>query len=332
MAAQPPADKRDESDRGESDRNEGCRRGFLEDVIRGLSELQKTLPCKYLYDEAGSELFEQICKLEDYYLTRTEAQIFSDHLAEMAQAIGPDAVIIEPGAGNCAKAEPLLASLERPAAYLPMDISPEILLAARRRIHTHLPNLDIHAGVGDFTEDETWAAQPPMEARRRVIFFPGSTIGNFDPDQARGLLRAFASRLNKGDGMLIGTDLDKDPVILERAYNDSEQVTARFNKNLLTRINNELGADFDLSRFAHRSFYHPLRCRVEMHLVSLTRQSVSVAGRAFAFLEGETIHTENSHKYSLAGFRDTLRSTGFVPIRHWSDSSSHYAIHFAEVH
>ncbi|WP_237065877.1 L-histidine N(alpha)-methyltransferase [Microbulbifer guangxiensis] len=305
---------------------------FFQDVITGLSRKQKTLPCKYLYDERGSQLFEQICELQDYYVTRTEADIFAHDLLEMAGAIGADALLIEPGAGNCEKAEPLLAALESPAGYLPMDISPEILLAAKHRIQARLPDLPVHAAVGDFTTDTAWELLPSVNARRRVIFFPGSTIGNFDPDQASALLAGFVSRLSPGDGLLIGTDLDKDPVVLERAYNDSDQVTARFNKNLLHRINTELGADFNPALFAHRSFYHPLRRRVEMHLVSLTEQMVHIDGECFHFQEGETIHTENSHKYTLEGFRQLLQQAGFTPIRHWADTSNHYAIHFAEVH
>ncbi|KUJ84743.1 L-histidine N(alpha)-methyltransferase [Microbulbifer flavimaris] len=304
---------------------------FLRDVIDGLSRPQKTLPCKYLYDEAGSQLFEEICELKDYYVTRTEAGIFAHSIKEMAEAIGPGALIIEPGAGNCEKVEPLLTQLDSPAGYMPMDISPEILLSARRRIQARLPGLKIHAGIGDFTKEMVWDELPALEAHRRVIFFPGSTIGNFDPEQASTLLHRFASRLGQGDAVLIGTDLDKDPIVLERAYNDSEQVTARFNKNLLSRINVELDADFDLSRFSHRSFYHPLRRRVEMHLVSLAAQTVRVSGEDFHFREGETIHTENSHKYTLSGFEKLLRKAGFSPLRHWSDSSDYYAIHFAEV-
>lgn len=305
---------------------------FLQDVISGLSRDQKTLPCKYLYDESGSRLFERICELKDYYVTRTEADIFSSKLGQMASAIGPDALIIEPGAGNCEKVEPLLEELTSPAGYMPMDISPEILLAARARIQTRLPNLHIYAAVGDFTARAVWDELPAMKARRRVIFFPGSTIGNFDPEQASVLLSSFANRLSTGDALLIGTDLDKDPVVLERAYNDSEQVTARFNKNLLKRINTELGADFDLSMFSHRSFYHPIRRRVEMHLVSLADQSVHIRGETFHFREGETIHTENSHKYTLEGFKTLLKSVGFSTAYQWTDPSNHYAIHFAEVY
>ena len=304
---------------------------FRHDVISGLSTEQKTLPCKYLYDETGSRLFEKICELHDYYVTRTEAGIFSKHLQDMAAQIGPDALVIEPGAGNCEKVRPLLEALESPAAYIPIDISPEILLEAKAAIQKRLPRLRVEEAVGDFAGSDVWEVLPQQDQRKRVIFFPGSTIGNFDPAQARELLLDFASHLKPGDGLLIGTDLDKDPVILERAYHDSEQVTAAFNKNLLVRINSELQADFNPDLFAHRAFYHPLRQRVEMHLVSLKDQSVSVAGKKIRFREGETIHTENSHKYTVEGFRQLLGETGFRAVKCWTDRDQHYAIHYAQV-
>lgn len=304
---------------------------FLRDVLEGLAQEQKILPCKYLYDEAGSRIFEQICELEDYYLTRTEAAIFIDRMPDMVACIGPHALVIEPGAGNCEKVEPLLEHLQSPAGYLPIDISSEILLSAKARIEARLPGLTVRAGVGDFTNPQVWRSVARPEARKQVIFFPGSTIGNFDPQQALQLLRSFAAQLRPGDGLLIGADLDKDPVTLERAYHDCKQVTARFNKNLLTRINRELQGTFNLSLFAHRAFYHPLHQRVEMHLVSLKPHNVFVAGREITFREGETIHTENSHKYSLDRFGQLLTQSGFSPLTHWTDPQRRYAIHYAQV-
>ncbi len=304
---------------------------FLRDVLEGLRGIQKTLPCKYFYDEAGSRLFERICELDDYYLTRTEAYIFVEHTADMARQIGPGALVVEPGAGNCEKIQPLLQQLDSPAGYYPIDISPEILLAARERIIAQLPGLEVRASVGDFTQPEVWRGLDQLPAQKRVLFFPGSTIGNFDSRQAETLLEFFASMLKSGDGLLIGTDLVKDSVVLERAYADSEHVTAAFNKNILARINSELDADFDLSLFAHRAFYHPLRQRVEMHLVSLKSHCVRVAGTQVAFREGETIHTENSHKYSIPGFHRLLGKTGFAPVCHWSDAQQRYAVHYAQV-
>ena len=303
---------------------------FEADVLSGLAGVQKTLPCKYLYDETGSKLFEAICELDDYYLTRTEADIFRNSLDSMAALLGPKVVLVEPGAGNCEKAEPLLACMEAPQAYCPLDISPEILLAAQQRIQARLPALEVIPAVGDFTSPAAWADLPASE-HRRVIFFPGSTIGNFTREQATGLLEQFASFLQAGDGLLIGADLVKDSVVLERAYHDSEHVTERFNKNLLSRINSELNGNFNIDAFAHRAFYHSYRQRVEMHLVSLKEQTVEVSGQEFTFSEGETIHTENSHKYTLAGFETLLEKTGFSPRQSWTDNKQHYAIYYAEV-
>lgn len=304
---------------------------FLSDVIAGLQREQKSLPCKYLYDEAGSKIFERICGLSDYYLTRTERQLFARHLGDMASCIGRNAVLIEPGAGNCEKAMPLLAALDAPCAYIPMDISPEILFSARERITEKLPGLEVKVVEGDFSQGNLWDQLKPVPEGKRVIFFPGSTIGNFDPQLAESLLRSFLSGLRSGDGLLIAADQVKDSVLLERAYHDGEHVTEAFNKNLLSRINRELDGTFDLGLFAHRAFYHPLHQRVEMHLVSLAAQQVTVSGQKFRFREGETIHTENSHKYTLNSFLSMLRSTGYTPVKHWLDKEYPYAIFYAEV-
>ncbi|GAB2520647.1 L-histidine N(alpha)-methyltransferase [Microbulbifer agarilyticus] len=303
---------------------------FEQDVLSGLSATQKTLPCKYLYDEAGSRIFEQICDLDDYYLTRTEAQIFAEQLDNIAARLGENVVLIEPGAGNCEKAEPLLQQMYTPSTYLPMDISPEILLAARERIQNRVPDLEVVPAVGDFTSAFIWQHLPNTSGRK-VVFFPGSTIGNFTPDSASQLLDLFAARLRPGDGLLLGADLVKDSIVLERAYHDSEHVTEAFNKNLLHRINRELDGSFNVDNFAHRAFYHSRRQRVEMHLVSLEEQSVDICGHTFRFDEGETIHTENSHKYTLSGLEALLNSAGFTPRQYWTDNKQHYAIFYAEI-
>ncbi|WP_444894059.1 L-histidine N(alpha)-methyltransferase [Microbulbifer sp. TRSA001] len=303
---------------------------FLNDVLRGLAGDQKTLPCKYLYDELGSQLFEKICDVDDYYLTRTEAKIFNQYLPDIAEEVGPGALLVEPGAGNCEKVEGLLHLLKSPSGYYPIDISPEILYLAGQRIKKGLPHISIWPEVGDFTQAEVWDNLSNIESKKRVVFFPGSTIGNFEPDRAEQLLETFAANLRAGDGLLIGTDLVKDSVVLERAYHDSEHITEQFNKNLLQRINSELGGNFDLSSFSHRAFYQPLRQRVEMHLVSLRDQRVAIAGEQIVFLEGETIHTENSHKYKVSSFNTLLMKGGFKPVRHWTDSSESYAIHYAQ--
>ena len=317
------------ADRGNQQENSDLSTEFLADVVAGLSAEQKTLPCKYLYDEAGSQIFEQICELEDYYLTRTEAEIFATNLEAIAQTLGPNVSIIEPGAGNCEKAQPLLAAMENPEAYIPIDISPEILLAAESRIEQALPGLAVSPVVGDFTAPDTWGEK--LTGARQVIFFPGSTIGNFGQEQARSLLQSFATRLASGDAILLGVDLVKDSIVLERAYHDDQHSTEAFNKNLLRRINRELGGDFDLEAFAHRAFYHPLKQRVEMHLVSLRSQQVTIAGVTFTFEEGETIHTENSHKYTMKSLESLLAHAGFQPRRYWTDTNKHYALCYAEI-
>lgn len=305
------------------------RQQFECDVLAGLSAPNKNLPCKYFYDEVGSKLFESICTLDDYYLTRTEASIFDSKLSEIASVLGAGTILLEPGAGNCEKAEPLLSVMDKPAAYWPLDISAEILLSAQKRIEHDQPQLKVSPIVGDFTSATPWDALPQSN-HRKVIFFPGSTIGNFSSQQARTLLSRFADQLNTGDGLLIGADLVKDSVILERAYHDSEHVTEAFNKNLLHRINKELEGTFDIDAFAHRAFYHPIHQRVEMYLVSLKDQRVEIAGRRFEFAEGETIHTENSHKYTLSGLRELLSETGFEPVQYWTDNKQHYALYYAE--
>ncbi|WP_444890192.1 L-histidine N(alpha)-methyltransferase [Microbulbifer sp. DLAB2-AA] len=303
---------------------------FLGDVLEGLGRKRKTLPCKYLYDEVGSRLFEEICDSQDYYLTRNEADIFTTYRDEIAKKFGPETLLIEPGAGNCEKVEELLDAMDSPRGYCPIDISPEILLEAEKRIKKSLPEVQVWSEVGDFSQSEVWNKLIHVSSRKKVIFFPGSTIGNFEPLEAERLLKLFASNLGAGDGLLIGTDLVKDSVILERAYNDSDHVTERFNLNLLQRINVELGANFDLSLFAHRAFYHPLRQRVEMHLVCLKNHSISIADTCIDFTEGETIHTENSHKYSIAGFKSLLARSGFESVCFWQDPAKTYVIHYAQ--
>ncbi|WP_226661382.1 L-histidine N(alpha)-methyltransferase [Microbulbifer aggregans] len=302
---------------------------FSKDVLTGLSAPQKTLPCKYLYDETGSKIFEQICELDDYYLTRTEADIFATNLPDIAKTLGANVTLVEPGAGNCEKAQPLLCAMTSPAAYFPIDISPEILLAAQIRLQASLPELPVHSIVGDFTDPTSWDGS--AVDGRQVVFFPGSTVGNFTEKDAERLLKGFASWLKPGDGLLLGADLVKDSVVLERAYHDNEHVTEAFNKNLLQRINRELNGNFELESFAHRAFYHPLRQRVEMHLVSLKAQQVRVAGIEFQFAEGETIHTENSHKYTDESLTALLNRAGFVSCRHWTDNNNHFAIYYAEI-
>ncbi|MCH9691194.1 MAG: L-histidine N(alpha)-methyltransferase [Gammaproteobacteria bacterium] len=310
---------------------------FLQDVMEGLRKHKKTLPCKYLYDKKGSQIFEKICELDDYYITRTEEHIISSNLAEIAEFIGPDAVIMEPGAGNCTKAMCILTALQTPISYIPIDISSEILMSAKNTITAQLPKLNIQPIVGDFTQSECWPllmqnmVNMRGEGQRRVVFFPGSTIGNFSPEEAVALLKKFNQQMSINDGLLISTDLVKDSVILHRAYHDSEHVTEEFNKNLLLRINNTLSGNFDLKNFSHQAFYHEKKQRVEMHLVSLVEQQVCIAGEFFNFFDRETIHTESSYKYTKRGFYRLLEQAGFDPCCTWIDENDYFAVHYAKV-
>lgn len=293
----------------------------------GLSRRPKTAPCKFFYDAEGSVLFDRICELPEYYPTRTEMALLRAHAEEMAQLIGPDIALIEFGAGSLQKVDLLLEALDRPHAYAPIDISGEYLHAMTARLTKLRPHVPVLPVVADFTRP--FALPKELGEARRVGFFPGSTIGNMDRAEALVFLRKAAALL-KGGGLLIGVDLVKDPAILHAAYNDSAGVTEAFNKNLLARANRELDADFDLDGFAHYAFYNPRWHRIEMHLMSLIRQRVPVCGRGIDFEEGETIHTENSHKYTVEGFWALVAQAGFVPRRSWCDKDGLFSLHWLE--
>lgn len=297
-------------------------------LVAGLRTVPKRVPCKYLYDAEGSALFERICDLPEYYPTRTELGLLEHHADEIARHIGDDAELVEFGAGSGVKVRLLLDALARPRAYVPIDISGPHVRAAAGRLAADYPGLAVRPLVADYTRPFRLPALA-AGARRRVGFFPGSTIGNFAPDEAvRFLLRA--SRLLKGGGLLVGVDLVKDPAVLHAAYNDAAGVTAAFNRNLLARANRELDADFELDRFAHYAFYHPLAQRIEMHLVSLEHQQVRVAGEKFVFAAGEALHTEDSYKYTVDGFRALAMRAGFVPAAVWSDPQQRFSLHWLE--
>jgi dimethylhistidine N-methyltransferase len=304
---------------------------FSRDVHAGLSAAVKTLPAKYFYDTRGSELFEQICRLPEYYPTRTERMILRDNAREIAQLIGPDVEVVEFGAGAAEKVRLLLNALPRPAGYLPIDISGPHLTAAVAPLAKTYPDLDIRVVAGDFTTELPLPAPLPR-ARCRVGFFPGSTIGNFTPEEALGFLRNAAAMLrtggSAGSGLLIGVDLVKDPAVLHAAYNDAAGVTAAFNLNLLQRINRELNGSFDLGSFDHYAFYQPARHRIEMHLVSRLAQTVSVCDQRYSFAAGESIHTENSCKYTPASFRALAEKAGFRPAAMWTDANSLFSLHW----
>jgi len=298
---------------------------FAADVLAGLAAAPKRLPSKYFYDERGSALFERICELPEYYPTRTELALLRAHAGNIAALMGPDATLVEFGAGALKKVELLLDALDRPRAYLPVDISVDFLHAMATDLRRRRPSLDVHPVAADFTRS---LALPVIgDGERRVGFFPGSTIGNLEPGDAIAFLRQ-AAFLLRGGGMLIGVDLVKDPGVLHAAYNDAAGVTEAFNKNVLERANRELGAGFDTDAFAHYAFYDPAKRRVEMHLVSRARQSVSVLGRRFEFEEGESIHTENSHKYTPGDFAGLAEAAGFAPQRVWIDGERLFSLHW----
>lgn len=301
------------------------REQLLADVLAGLSARRKWTPPKWLYDARGSALYERITELEAYYPTRTELRILEAHAAELSAAVGPGALLFEYGSGSAVKTALVLSALERPAGYVPVDISREALLGAAERILRRFPGLPVRPILADFTLP---VALPlaGLAAARRVAFFPGSTIGNFDPLEAVALLRRMAHDAGPGGGLVIGVDLRKDERTLVRAYDDPEGVTAAFDLNLLVRINRELGADFRVARFRHRAVFDARLSRVEMHLESLEPQRVHVAGRPFTFREGETIHTESSYKWELGAFDALAAIAGWSPERTWTDERAWFAV------
>jgi dimethylhistidine N-methyltransferase len=299
--------------------------GFATEFLDGLRSTPRAVAPKWFYDSEGSRLFERICELPEYYPTRTELALLDHHAQEMAALIGEGADIVEFGAGASRKVRVLLDALPMPRRFVPVDISGEHLEAAAVVLRTDYPLLQVQPMVGDFTR----GLQLPQAVGRRVGFFPGSSIGNFEPEKAQALLRGFAGLL-EGGGLLIGVDLVKDPALLHAAYNDSRGVTAAFNLNLLARANRELGADFNLSAWAHSAFYQPERKRIEMHLVSRCAQQVHVAGQSLSFAEGDSVHTENSYKYTVEGFAALARGAGFDVRKTWVDGGRRFSLHWLE--
>ncbi|WP_414638897.1 L-histidine N(alpha)-methyltransferase [Aquabacterium sp.] len=297
--------------------------GFATELIQGLSRTPRQLSPKWFYDERGSRLFERICELPEYYPTRTELALMRRHAVDMARHIGPQADVVEFGAGASRKIRLLLDALEAPRRFIPIDISGTHLLAAARQLSRDYPDLLIEPMAADFTQP-LYLSRP---VGRRIGFFPGSSIGNFEPTEALALLKHMASLL-EGGGLLIGVDLIKPPATLHAAYNDSQGVTAAFNLNVLARANAELGANFQLDRFAHSAFYNPPERRIEMHLISRCRQVVTVASTRFEFQEGDSIHTENSYKYTVEQFQALARHAGFDPQAVWQDDAGAFSIHW----
>jgi dimethylhistidine N-methyltransferase len=301
---------------------------FRSALIHGLSAKAKAIPCRFLYDARGSALFDRICELPEYYPTRTELGILRAAARDIAERAGPAAQMIELGGVNSSKARILLDALDAPAAYIPVDISRDHLRASAHAIHAEKPGLEVLAVCADYTQPLTLPEAPG--AGMRLGFFPGSTIGNLQPDEAIAFLADWAEKLGPGAAMVVGVDLRKDAAILEPAYDDAEGVTADFTRNLLVRANRELGADFDLSAFAHRARYDATHGRIEIHLESLKDQVVHVGETALAFHAGERIHCEDSYKYSIDGFRGIARAAGFRPAAVWTDSAELFSVHWLE--
>ncbi len=302
------------------------------EVLAGLALPQKRLSPKYFYDDAGSRLFDAICELPEYYPTRTEIGILRRHGAAMAARLGRDVLLIELGSGSSLKIRTLLAALE-PAIYMPVDISREHLLRSVHDLAAAFPELVIHAVCADYSSALVLPLDDPVSrpldhwGHQRAAFFPGSSIGNFEPPDAARFLQRVGQVLGAGGRLLIGVDLVKDTRRLEAAYNDAEGVTAAFNLNLLARINRELDADFDLDAFRHDAFFNVEQGRIEMHLVSIRPQQVQVAGRSCDLIEGETIHTESSYKYRVDGFHALAAAAGFSAEQVWTDPDELFSLH-----
>ena len=293
---------------------------FQSDVLHGLSQPQKSLPCKWFYDEAGAILFEEITQTPEYYLTRAETHLLQLLSPELARHIPDLETVIEPGSGSSIKTRILLRALPRLSSYIPIDISEEMLMDAARQLNEEFRSLTVTPYVHDFA-----SPVPPMlrlDARgQRMVFFPGSTIGNFSPKEAQRLLRSFDSLVHREGWLLLGVDTTQDKRKLLAAYDDAAGITAQFNKNILVRINRELRGDFDVDQFQHRALFNSAESRVEIHLVATQSQTVEIGGHLFVFEPGETIHTENCYKYSLDAIEQLAHGSGWQLDQVWGDEA-----------
>jgi len=297
------------------------------EIVGGLSSEQKQISPKYFYDERGSQLFDEITRLPEYYLTNTELGIMRENIDEIAELVGKQASLIEFGSGSSLKTRVLLEHLSELAAYVPVDISDEHLRASADEIQAEFPHIDVLPVVADFTRQ--FALPTPMVMPvRNVVYFPGSTIGNFEHDIAMELLRVMYHEAGHDGALLIGVDLQKDPQVIERAYNDSAGITAEFNLNMLTHLNRDFGANFDVSEFAHSANYDPDKGRVVIELISQADQTVTVADTAFDIADGEAILTEYSHKYTLDGFETMANEAGFQVEKVWTDADQLFSVQF----
>lgn len=301
----------------------------LGEIHEGMSLAQKKLSPKYFYDERGSRLFEAICELPEYYPTRTEISIMREYLPEMARCVGPLPNVIEFGIGSGLKTKLLLGALDQPTAFVPVDISQEHLMQTVAELQKDFPEIEMLPVATDFTHPFP-VPEPARESNRNLVYFPGSTIGNFEPEAAVDLLRVMHREAGKGGGLLIGLDLQKDTDTLEQAYNDSQGVTAQFNLNMLRCLNREYDADFDLDAFRHSAVYNTLHGRIEMYLVSLKDQRVTIGNRQFALKQGESICSEYSYKYTLPQFADMAKQAGFTVKKVWTDSNGWFSLQYCE--
>ena len=298
---------------------------FATDVVAGLTATPKRLSPKYFYDSAGSALFEQITKLPEYYPTRREIGILDEHAGDIAALIPPGAALVEFGSGSSTKTRKVLSTAASLAAYVPVDISAQFLQEQAAELRREYPKLAVLPVAADFTRP--FELPDAVRLMPRVGFFPGSTIGNFEPHEAAAFLRHAGRILGRGATFIVGVDLIKDTQVLQKAYNDPQGVTAKFNLNLLARINRELGAKFNLDCFEHHAFFNRERSRIEMHLASLKRQRIKICGECIDFRAGETIHTENSYKYSVASFGALARGAGWTPTAVWIDPDNYFSVH-----
>lgn len=304
---------------------------FRQAVAEGLGKARKTLPSVFFYDDVGSELFQRITRLEEYYPTRTELALLRTCAGDIAALMGPGRQIIEFGCGSSSKVRALLDAVLEPSAYVAIDISKSALMALAGELAGAYPGLEIIALCADYCAPLTLDKVAGIQGARKTGFFPGSNIGNFTPRGASRFLRAAADILGPGGGFIVGIDLKKDIGILEAAYNDAQGVTALFNLNLLERINRELGGDIEVGLFRHKAFYNSSEGRIEMHLESLANHTATIDGKGYDFVIGETIHTENSYKYSIAEFRDLASRSGFEPVAVWTDADDLFSIHYLTV-
>jgi dimethylhistidine N-methyltransferase len=300
---------------------------LLADVIAGLSSDPRTLPCKYFYDERGAALFQKICELPEYYITRTEIDILGRHRAEIASQLGSNIELIGLGTGAGTKTRILIEALDKPAAYIPVDISEKQLRKSAALFRRIFPDLEVLPVCADYLQPVVLPS-PHHKAARNVVYFPGSTIGNFEPNEALEFLRRIANVSGQGGGLLIGVDLQKDQNVIEAAYNDSAGVTAQFNLNLLAHINRQIGANFDLSRWQHRGIYNAEAGRIEMYLISAADQTVRIQDQQFHFRSGEKILTEHSYKYTPEGFIALARQAGFDFAKLWTDDARLFGVFY----